>query len=331
MDSPDSPPEGAEPVRPARFGVPVLIIAFNRIETLKQVFEAVRRARPTRLYVAADGPRHSHADDPARTQAVRRVLTEEVDWDCELKTYFRDENVGSRTAVGGAITWFFEHEEMGVILEDDCLPDASFFPYAEEMLLRYRDDPRVMQVNGGSFLEDTDLTESYFFSKYPHIWGWATWKESWAAYSLELSDFEDVFNRMDDIFWTSEEKDFWLRAYRLVAKGKLDSWDYFWLLSVWRNGGLSAYPTANLVKNIGFSGDAENTKPWKDYKGLRHAPLEHIGRLIHPPEVAINPRLDQRDFEEFFRKPAMPLRVLKVLGQMVGHARLLLAGRASRA
>ena len=294
----------------------MLLIAFIRIDTLKQVFARIRQARPTRLYLAADGPRRGRADDQAKTEAVRRFLTGAVDWDCELRTLFRDENVGFRPAIQDAITWLFENEEMGIILEDDTLPDPSFFPYAEEMLLRYRDDPRVMQVSGNCYLKVTGLAESYFFSKYPHTWGWASWRDSWAEYSLDLSDSEVVLEQMDDLFWTGEEKKFWQRLFGTGLTGKLDSWDYFWILSIWRKRGLSAFPTANLVKNIGFDSDAVNTNPWKDYKGLRHAPLESIGEIHHPEFVGVVPEFERRFFEEFYRKPALPIRALKVLREI---------------
>ena len=147
--------------------------------------EEVRKAQPPRLYVAADGPRTDRPDERALAEATRSLVVDNIDWDCEVKTLFREKNLGLKNAVSSAIDWFFEHEEQGIILEDDCLADPSFFGFCEELLDRYRDDDRVMHIGGNCFLPELEMEDSYFFSRFPHIWGWATWRDAWEHWSSD--------------------------------------------------------------------------------------------------------------------------------------------------
>src|SRR5262249_20722231 len=159
--------------------IPVLFLIFNRPNTTARVMEAIRTAGPGRLYVAADGPRDGNADEAKRCAEVRRIATQ-VDWPCEVQTLFRERNLGCRQAVSSAITWFFEQEQEGIILEDDCLPSPSFFPYCAELLARFRNDERIMCITGCNFQQDMKgYPYSYYFSKYHHVWGWATWRRAW--------------------------------------------------------------------------------------------------------------------------------------------------------
>lgn len=295
---------------------PVLMVVFNRPENTRRVFEAVRAARPERLYLAADGPRADRPGETGSTAATRAVVLEHVDWPCEVKTLLRDENLGVKRAVGGAIDWFFEQEEHGIILEDDCLPDQSFFPYCEELLDRYRDDQRVWQIGGNCYLKDRPESPSYFFSKYPHIWGWATWRDRWQNFSTTTDDFEAEFTSFSDIFTSEKERDHWHRHYRDYFDGKWDSWAYGWTWTVWKNHGLATYPTVNLVKNIGFGDEAVHTKSWRDHRGLRKARLESIGTLQHPPKVELDRELDQQDFRIFFEKRNPIVLAFKLLGSI---------------
>ena len=288
---------------PRAGSLPILLLIFNRPDPTSRVLEAIRGYRPARLYIAADGPRESRPDEQVSTETTRNLVLAGVDWPCDVKTLFRSENLGVKKAVGGAIDWFFENEEEGVILEDDCLPDKSFFPYCETLLDRYRENDQVMHIGGDCYLVNRPEQQSYFFSKYPHIWGWATWRDSWRMFATTNDNFQADFQSFEEIFSTPEEADHWRRLYQDYFNGKYDSWAYGWTFTVWREHGLAVYPTANLVKNIGFADDAVHTKRWRDYRGLRNAPLESIGELNHPQIIEMDRELDSQNFDVFFRKP----------------------------
>lgn len=271
-------------VPPEPLITPILFLIFNRPETTTRVFETIRQARPTRLYVAADGPRAGQDREGERCTEVRRIATS-VDWSCEVNTLFRDENLGCRRAVSSAIDWFFQHEPEGIILEDDCVPDPSFFRYAQDLLVFYRDDKRVMVIAAQHFHGDTHKpSHSYFFSRYNHCWGWASWRRAWLYYDHDMALWPDLRNtdwllgigdgnRLFQHYWT----DIFDRAYA----GKVDSWAYRWTFSCWAQNGLTALPARNLVTNIGFGEDATHTMNIRS----NHAalPLERLDfPLTHP-------------------------------------------------
>lgn len=243
--------------------MPVLFLTFNRLDTTKQVFEQIRKAKTPRLYIASDGPREGREGEDKKVQAVRDYVMSHIDWDCEVKTLFRDKNLGCRYAVSGAIDWFFENEEMGIILEDDCLPSQSFFWFCEELLERYRECPQIMQISGNNFQNGIRRSSySYYFSCYSHIWGWATWKRAWMLYDRDMK----FWNKQDSMevlkkgrAWKPFEF-YWRRIFKKTAMGQIDSWAYIWSFSCWINGGLTVIPENNLVKNIGFGPGATHCK-----------------------------------------------------------------------
>jgi len=239
----------------------VLFLVFNRPDTTKQVFDAIRKAKPPRLYVAADGPRLDREGEKEKVQAVRDHVMENIDWECEVITLFRDENLGCKYAVSGAITWFFEHEEMGIILEDDCLPSQSFFWFCEELLERYKDDERIWQIGGYNPLPLQNNESDYYFSRLPIIWGWCTWRNRWKHYTVRSSIDDNTKYILKDYFYSNinfVEK--WLKSYEKVLKNEISTWDYDWLITVALNNGLSIKPNLNFVENIGFGQDATHTK-----------------------------------------------------------------------
>jgi len=161
----------------------VLFVVFNRLNTTKQVFAAIRKAKPYRLYVAADGPRVAKSGEVAKVKAVRDYVRENIDWDCEVKTLFRENNLGCKYAVSSAVDWFFENEEMGIILEDDCLPHPDFFDFCAKLLECHVHDDRVSVVTGNNFQNGIKRGGfAYYFSKYSHCWGWASWRRAWQQY-----------------------------------------------------------------------------------------------------------------------------------------------------
>lgn len=254
-----------EPLR-----TPVLFLVFNRPETTAQVFEAIRQAKPPRLYVAADGPRPNHEVEADLVAQVRKIATE-VDWSCEVKTLFRNENLGCKYAVSGGISWFFEQEEQGIILEDDCLPSKSFFWFCEELLERYAKDERIFIISGYNKQQEWHPNHhDYFFSNLGGIWGWATWRRAWVHYDSEMKSL-DEFAKLGFFESTLGYKLGNLRRNQLVEakkqikSGKIDTWDYQWGYSRTINKGLACVPSISLIQNIGFNDQATHTKKTKEH------------------------------------------------------------------
>ena len=239
----------------------VLFLVFNRPDTTRQVFEAIRKAKIPRLYIAADGPRTEIPGEAEKVREVRNLVIDNVDWDCSVKTLFRDNNIGCRDAVSGGISWFFENEEQGIILEDDILPSQSFFWFCEELLERYKYDDRIFSVAASHFQnqEQNLFEDSYFVSKYSMMWGWATWRKKWQKFSLDIDDYKKIILKDKDFDFM--EKIYWLSLFGKIRRKQIDTiWDYHWMLSCWRNQAYSIRPAVNLSKNIGFHSDATHTK-----------------------------------------------------------------------
>ena len=266
---------------------PVLFIVFNRPEVTKQVFQSIRRAKPARLYIAADGPRRNRPGEDILCKKVLEIVSE-VDWECELKILKRDQNLGCKFGVSSAITWFFQNEEEGIILEDDCLPDPTFFRYCSELLERYRSTPQVMIISGSNYPQSNYIvSESYFFSRYNLIWGWASWRRAWQQYDLSIRKWPELRNT-DWLFKMSSKNGFqkhWENVFDITHAGMIDTWDYQWVFSCWVNKGLAVHPTKNLIKNLGFGIDATHTTG--DGGWLSRLPLDKmIFPMIHPEIVS---------------------------------------------
>ena len=280
----------------------ILFLVFNRPDTTARVFEAIRQARPPRLYVAADGPRSGRGGEQQRCDEVRRIATA-VDWPCELITLLREGNLGCKRAVSSAISWYFTHEPEGIVLEDDCLPDPSFFPYCDELLERYRDDPRVMCISGDNFISRNWLPgDSYYFSRYVHIWGWATWRRAWAHYDVDMKDWlagdgAAVVERR--LRGEPRAVAYWKENFERVASGRIDTWDYQWVYACWRREGLSCMPATNLISNIGFGeGATHTTSPESKLANLGVVAQELP--LRHPDAVEAHLGADQWTSEHVF-------------------------------
>lgn len=282
-------------VPPAPLSTAVLFLVFNRPDVTAQVFEAIRQARPPRLYVAADGPRSSRPAEAEKCAEVRRIASQ-VDWPCQVKTLFRQENQGCKRAVSGAISWFFEQEAEGIILEDDCLPAQSFFWFCEEILAKYRDDQRVWQVCGTAFVMDLlngGRPASYIFSKYGPIWGWASWRRAWDQYDPDLSQWPQMSQALS---LNSVYEDAAERRARLVLGGKLfrneiDTWDFQWGFAKNYQSGLSVVPCRNLIVNIGFGPEATHSTEANPYAPARKVDIAIP--LEHPPFVVADAEHDR--------------------------------------
>ena len=262
-------------------------MVFNRPDVTAKCFEAIRAARPARLYVAADGARADRQGEAERCEQVRTIATS-VDWPCEVKTLFRSENLGCRRAVSGAIDWFFESEPEGIVLEDDCLASADWFRFAEEMLERYRDDERIMCVSASHFHGAAHAPEcSYFFSRHNHCWGWASWRRAWALYDSDMAAWPSLRARnwlLGIGYGNRAFASYWLDIFDRVHAGTINSWAYRWTFSCWSQSGLTVLPGRNLVSNIGFDDNATHTTAGNPLEGA--TPLESLAfPLNHPSRV----------------------------------------------
>jgi hypothetical protein len=242
---------------------PVLFLIFNRPQTTSRVFGAIRRARPERLYVAADGARASRGGEAERVAETRRIANS-VDWPCRVATLFRDENLGCKRAVSSAIDWLFENESEGIILEDDTVPIPSFFTYAEALLERYRDDDRVMMINGSNLIsQHYRAPHSYFMSSYAHVWGWASWRRAWQHYDIGVVDWPELKAADELAAMVVGSRRAWRRhwypIFDAVHAGRIDTWDYQWTYALLKRRGLALTPKFNLVRNIGFGTNATHT------------------------------------------------------------------------
>ncbi|OGH88661.1 MAG: hypothetical protein A3J93_01025 [Candidatus Magasanikbacteria bacterium RIFOXYC2_FULL_42_28] len=270
-----------------QFNTPVLFIVFNRPNTTARVLAEIKKQQPRYLFVAADGPRRANKDDEAKIAEVKAIIKKEVDWSCELKTLYQENNLGCKKAVSGAIGWFFSQVEEGVILEDDCLPDQSFFRFCEELLNYYRNDSRIMQVGGANFQMGNKRGESsYYFSTFNHIWGWATWRRAWKLFDLKMTEWpkfkrDDLINRL---FNSRVEQTYWSSVMQDMYDNKIDTWDYAWAFACWKNNGLTCLPNKNLVTNVGFTTGA--THSIYHLKNVANVSLSNMDfSLIHPKAV----------------------------------------------
>lgn len=292
---------------------PLLFLIFNRPDLTTRVFAAIRKAKPKRLYIAADGPRDHAKHDRMRCILTRDAVMKNIDWDCEVKTLFREQNLGCGLAVSEAISWFFEHEEEGIILEDDCLPDNSFFSYCSAMLEKFRHDERVMQVQGFSMVVQELLVErttqnQIHATRIPNIWGWATWRRAWDRYQYDVEDIDfSEFEKtqpfpshiMESIFKGVESfKDPKLRP---------DLWDVQWVFVVYAHLGYSICPALSLVENIGFS-DGTHTGNGNYYFQYRKPEFMPLEKLTVPdnPEHMVDEIIDSHTLEIVIMKRRIP-------------------------
>jgi len=275
---------------------PVLFMVFNRPDTTKRVFDAIREAKPSRLFISADGPRESRPEDAKLCQETRDIANN-IDWACEVHINYHDKNHGCKVAISSAIDWFFESVDEGIILEDDCLPSQSFFLFCQEVLAKYRDYNQVMQINGNFYLHGlTDITDSYYFSKLSGCWGWATWKRAWNHFDPTMKGYENQKSNVSKYYKNSEISN-WMTSY--LDEANLPTcgiWSTQWAYAIIRNNGLCVTPTVNLVNNIGFENNP-TSGIHKDFLLYNKFPLENIDEIIHPCEIMCNYQNDLLQFE----------------------------------
>jgi hypothetical protein len=291
LRSPDRAP--VAPTPPARS--PVALFLYKRPETSASVLEAVREARPDRLLVVANAPRADVAGEEELCEQTR-ALIDTVDWDCEIATNFADAHLSQTERIESGLDWVFEQSEEAIILEDDCVPHPSFFGFCDELLERYRDEERVMSISGDNFQFDRPASEdSYYFSRYPLIWGWATWRRAWRRYDPALTAWPELRDSgwLGEHFEANGDIAYWSHMFEVTHRDR-DAWDRAWLFAGWLSGGLHAIPNVNLVSNVGFRDDATHTTPVQGAL-LADLPTEPISfPLRHPTELVRDEAADRQ-------------------------------------
>jgi hypothetical protein len=281
---------------------PVVFLIFNRPDTTARVFQAIARAEPRTLLIVADGPRPDRPGEAEKCRAAR-VIAENVTWPCEVLKNYAPTNLGCRRRVSSGLTWAFNTVPEAIVLEDDCLPAPSFFPFCECLLERYRHDDRVMHIGGCNLVSANQrLPYSYYFSRYAHVWGWASWCRAWQHYQVDMSAWPQCKRSgyLRGIHAWRQEVEFWTRQFDRVVAGVIDTWDYEWLFTCWLHKGLCVIPRENLVSNIGFRSDGTHTKT-RDRRFAERAVGETM-KLDHPPTVEVNVLADGRSFHELYRE-----------------------------
>lgn len=292
---------------------PVVFFIFNRPDITRITFESIRHAKPATLYIIADGPRATHPEDARKCKEARQG-TERIDWPCRVTRITSDTNLGLKKRISGGLNQVFDEVERAIVLEDDCLAHPHFFRFCEELLLRYEENPNIYTVGGSNFLNgELNLSSSYYFSRYNHCWGWATWRRAWKDYDGELSFWPEWKNsdHWRSFFGDKAERFYWERIFDQVHRNEINSWAYPWTASVWYQMGLTATPAVNLIQNIGFDEQATNTKNSK--RSVERVPLfEGDWKLRHPETVERLNKADRIVFDHFFggRNHRFPRSVL---------------------
>ncbi|MEI0604036.1 nucleotide-diphospho-sugar transferase [Brachyspira alvinipulli] len=274
------------------FNTPILLIIFKRKDTALKVLDTIRKVKPKKLYIAADGWRSE--EEKIKCIDTREAVLKAVDWDCDVKTLFQDKNLGCCNGVATAITWFFDNEEQGIILEDDIIAENSFFYYCEKLLNYYKDNEKIMHITGDSPLDRKVGNASYYFATVQHCWGWASWRRAWKYYDSTMNtiSYKDTKNTLKKRYKDFNIKDYWQRWFYRTAD--INTWDYQWTYCIMSKGGICINPSLNLTSNIGFGADSTHTGDPEDENANRKTYPIDIENIIHPKEIKCD---SQADFE----------------------------------
>jgi len=294
---------------------PVLLLVFNRPLLTQQVFDVIQKVKPKKLFIAADGPRVGNKEDIINCQKVREIVNQ-VDWECDVSSLYRDTNLGCRDAIVSSINWFFEHVNEGIILEDDVLPTESFFSFSQKILEKYRFDDKVMQINGSFHLDGLKkFNESYYFSKLNSCWGWATWKKSWEYFDNKMTGYEDIKkNGGIQKYFENKEISDWMGVYLNEANiPSCNIWSTQWSYAIMKNNGLCVNPTKNLVNNIGFF-DSPTSGVFESYSIYSKYDLDDLDDIKHPKTVYYDVINDELEFINVIKKtdPRLTYSKLKI-------------------
>lgn len=272
---------------------PVVLIVFNRPDLTQKLIHSISSVKPGVVFVIADGPRANVPSDINACARTRETI-KNITWECHLYTNYADENLGCRRRVETGLDWVFSQVESAIILEDDCIPEPSFFYFCTELLSRYETDQRIMAISGNNFQFGRRRTaDSYYFSRYPHCWGWATWKRAWQYYDADMACWPSISHNqwLVDILGDRSAKRYWQHKFQKTYEGTINSWAFVWTLSCWLQSGLCILPNVNLVSNIGFDGSGtHHVHSFPPFARMATSPIEFP--LKHPAVVIRDARAD---------------------------------------
>lgn len=265
---------------------PVALLIYKRPSTTEKVFEAIRQAKPPQLLVIANAPRPDQPGEAEKCAATRAII-DRVDWDCQVFKNYADTFLSCKDRISSGLDWVFETVDRAIVLEDDCVPDPSFFRFCDEMLERYQDDERVTSIAGTSYQIQRQRSQySYYFSHYNLLWGWATWRRVWQHYDVNMKLWPEIRDSgwLVDCLGNEQTANHWSRSFERTYNG-FDTWDDQWVLSCWIQSGLSIVPNVNLVSNIGFGNESTHTKDSFDWRAAM--PTAPIAFPLKHPEFVI--------------------------------------------
>jgi hypothetical protein len=302
----------------AKFEIPILFLVFKRAESALRVLEQIRKIRPTRLFIAADGPRQGVEGESTLCSETRKKVEARIDWDCQVIRLYRDGNLGCQEAVSSAIDWFFSQVEEGIVLEDDTLPDPSFFRFCEVLLKRYRTDSRVMHVSGNNYQGARIRGDgAYYGSQFAHSWGWATWARAWSFYDSSMPGFPEEWDELSAALGYSPARSAWWRhSLEQTLAGKVNTWDWQWHYTIMRLRGLCLLPQVNLVENIGVGINATHTVCHTNSSRTRARKLLHFHE---PSTLQIRPEWDEFDFQHSVLNYRYPWRTFSEWWEFKKH------------
>lgn len=278
------------------FDVPVLFVIYNRIEETHDIFEVLHTLKPKKLYVAADGAKKSNPNDFGTCLRARSVIMPE--WPCELKLMFKEEHVGKAQMAFQAINWFFEHESEGVILFDDTLPHPDFFYFCEQLLHKYRDNKSILHIGGSNFQRNKNRgNASYYFSGYATTWGFATWKDRWENFDLQMVNIKDCdfVSILPKYIPKRTMRMHWIPRFNALRKNQYDIWEYQYMFHLWSKQGYCITPNENLVTNIGFKNNKRKIRKLS-------IPTHPILPLTHPQEIVLERKADRKTFRRYYKR-----------------------------
>ena len=284
------------------FKTPVVFICYNRPLVTKKTFGQIRKLKPKKLFLIMDGPKIKNNSDLINCKKVQKIISK-INWDCEVYKNFSKINVGLKTRIVSGLNWVFSKVDKAIILEDDCYAEQDFFYFCENLLNYYKRNKKISIVTGNNFEENTINLSSYYFSKYSHIWGWATWKRTWKLYrdnNEEISKFinSEAFRKFCPI---QDEQKYWIKMLKQIKKGQLQSWAYYFLLNIWKYKGLTVTPNYNLVENLGVNNELSTNKIDNNLRiPLTKSKLKKP--LIHPKNIFINSDIDKLVFYKIYYK-----------------------------
>jgi hypothetical protein len=296
---------------------PIIFFIFNRPETTELVFKKIEKARPRKLLLISDGPRSSRPNEISLVSESRSIA-QNVTWNCEVFTNFSEENLGCKKRLSSGLDWAFKLVTEAIILEDDCLPSDSFFRFCDEMLDRYRNDKQIGIIGGVNFQPlNRNIVADYYFTKYTHIWGWATWADRWlGSYDVQIKSWPEIKAKkaLKNILPRFGELKYWEDIFDRVHANEIDTWDYQWVFANWIANRINILPSENLISNIGFGADATHTKGYSELANL--ASKELAFPLTHPEKVEVNSEADKHTDKICFRR-SLYKRLLGKVGQFI--------------